>query len=107
MLKVGLIGCGGMGHTHAAGYEDLKDKVKVVAVADVREDKCADLKDTFGCDVYKTGMELIENADVDYVDICVPTYLHAEHAVFKAQRYAYLGLGGLVCRCGQVRKCCP
>ena len=81
MLKVGLIGCGGMGHTHAAGYEDLKDKVKVVAVADVREDKCADLKDTFGCDVYKTGMELIENADVDYVDICVPTYLHAEHAV--------------------------
>ena len=34
MLRVGLIGCGGMGNTHAGAYAVLKDQVKVVAIAD-------------------------------------------------------------------------
>ncbi len=37
-------------------------------------------------------MELIENADVDAVDICLPTHLHACHAVaaMKAGRHVFL-----------------
>ncbi len=81
MLKVGLIGCGGMGSCHAGGYDDMSDKVQVVAIADVVLEKRAAMKERFNCETYETGMELIEKADVDFVDICLPTYMHAEHAV--------------------------
>ncbi len=81
MIKVGLIGCGFMGGMHAACYEALGEKVKVVAVADVRAEKANEMKEKFGCDVYEKGMDLIENADVDVIDICLPTYLHTDHAV--------------------------
>ena len=80
MLKVGLIGCGFMGGMHAACYEALASLgVKVTAVADVRPEFAQKLaKDAA---IYKTGMDLIANADVDVVDICLPTNLHTAHAV--------------------------
>ena len=81
MIKVGLIGCGFMGGMHAACYAALENLgVKVTAVADSRKDFAEKLmKD--GTAYYTTGMELIENADVDVIDICLPTDLHCDHAV--------------------------
>jgi len=80
MIKVGLIGCGFMGGMHAACYAALANLgVKVTAVADVRPDFAEKLAN--GAEIYATGMELIEKADVDVVDVCLPTHLHAAHAV--------------------------
>ena len=80
MIKVGLIGCGFMGGMHAACYAALADLgVKVTAVADVRPEYAEKLAN--GAEIYATGMELIEKADVDVVDVCLPTHLHAAHAV--------------------------
>ena len=80
MIKVGLIGCGFMGGMHAACYATLANLgVKVTAVADVRPDFAEKLAN--GAEIYATGVELIEKADVDVVDVCLPTHLHAAHAV--------------------------
>ena len=80
MIKVGLIGCGFMGGMHSACYAALANLgVKVTAVADVRRDYAENLAN--GAEIYATGMELIEKADVDVVDVCLPTHLHAAHAV--------------------------
>ena len=80
MIKVGLIGCGFMGGMHSACYAALANLgVKVTAVADVRREYAENLAN--GAEIYATGMELIEKADVDVVDICLPTHLHAAHAV--------------------------
>lgn len=80
MIKVGLIGCGFMGGMHAACYAALAELgVKVTAVADVRPEFAEKLAN--GAEIYATGMELIEKADVDVVDVCLPTHLHAAHAV--------------------------
>ena len=80
MIKVGLIGCGFMGGMHSACYAALAGLgVKVTAVADVRRDYAENLAN--GAEIYTTGMELIEKADVDVVDVCLPTHLHAAHAV--------------------------
>ena len=79
MLKIGLIGCGFMGGMHAACYNVI-DGVEVVAVADVREEKAKELAGE-NAKIFSDGMSLIENADVDVIDICLPTYLHTEHAV--------------------------
>ena len=92
MIKVGLIGCGFMGGMHAACYAALAPlDVKVTAVADVRADFAAKLAGEDAA-IYATGMELIERADVDVVDICLPTYLHTTHAVaaMKAGRHVFL-----------------
>ena len=80
MIKVGLIGCGFMGGMHSACYAALANLgVKVTAVADVRREYAENLAN--GAEIYATGLELIEKADVDVVDVCLPTHLHAAHAV--------------------------
>lgn len=91
MLKVGLIGCGFMGTMHANCYNNIKD-VKVMAVADVREEKAREIANLTGATVYSSGKELIENANVDVIDICLPTYLHAEHAILAMQKVKYVFL---------------
>ncbi len=80
MLKVGLIGCGFMGGMHSACYNVI-DGVQVVAVADVRPEKAEEVAKLHGAQIFATGDDLIANADVDVVDICLPTYLHTAHAV--------------------------
>ena len=89
MLKVGLIGCGFMGSMHANCYNNI-DGVKVTAVADVRPDKAEALAAISGAEIYATGEELIANADVDVIDICLPTYLHASHALLAMDKVKYL-----------------
>lgn len=79
MIKIGLIGCGFMGTMHANSYHVLPD-VCVTAVADVRRDKAEALAKISNAEIYADGMSLIQNADVDAIDICLPTYLHASHA---------------------------
>lgn len=91
MIRVGLIGCGFMGGMHAACYSALENLgVKVTAVADVRPEYAQKLAS--GAEIYATGMELIENADVDVVDVCLPTHLHASHAVaaMKAGKHVFV-----------------
>lgn len=92
MIKVGLIGCGFMGGMHAACYAALENLgVKVVAVADPRKDFAEKLM-TEGMTYYAEGMDLIEKADVDVIDICLPTDLHTAHAVaaMKAGKHVFV-----------------
>ncbi|MBQ7036417.1 MAG: Gfo/Idh/MocA family oxidoreductase [Clostridia bacterium] len=86
MLKVGIIGCGFMGGMHAACY-DVLEGVKLCAVADARGENAAEMAEKYGAKkVYTTGKDLIEDADVDIVDICLPTFLHTEHAVLAMKK---------------------
>ena len=80
MIKIGLIGCGFMGSMHANSY-NIIDGVEVTAVADIRREKAEELAKLSGAEIYSTGMDLIANADVDAIDICLPTFLHTEHAL--------------------------
>lgn len=89
MLKVGLIGCGFMGSMHANCYNNIAD-AKVVAVADLRREKAEVLAKISGAQIYETGKELIEKADVDVIDICLPTYLHAQHALWAMDKVKYV-----------------
>lgn len=89
MVKVGLIGCGFMGAMHASCYKALPD-VTLAAVADIRRDKAEALARDTGAEIYETGMALIEGADVDIIDVCLPTYLHASHALAAMDKVKYL-----------------
>lgn len=88
MIKIGLIGAGFMGGTHAACYELLLGKgyFKITAISDLDFDRANKLAQKFGAKIYATGKELIESGDVNTVDICLPTYMHAEYALSAMEK---------------------
>ncbi len=79
MLKVGLIGIGGMGGVHFNAYKGIAD-AEVVAVADVRVEMAKKKTEGSGARVYSSLDELLKNEKVDMIDICTPSYLHLEMA---------------------------
>jgi len=89
MLRVGLIGCGFMGTMHANCYKNIEG-VEIVALADLRAEKAEELKVGTNATIYGDGKELIANADVDVIDICLPTYLHAEYALLAMDKVKYV-----------------
>lgn len=89
MLKVGLIGCGFMGTMHANCYKNIPG-VTLAAVADIRPEKAAEIATGTDAVIYADGKDLIANAQVDVIDICLPTYLHAEYALLAMDKVGYL-----------------
>ena len=75
MIKVGLIGIGGMGFTHYNAYKNIPS-AKVVAVADVRVDMAKEKTAGDEVNIYSSLEELLAGERVDMIDICTPSYLH-------------------------------
>lgn len=83
-MKIGVIGCGGMGTTHYLSLKALSAQMdaEVTALADCRQEFLERAAAHFpGVHTYKEGMELIESESLDVVHICLPSYLHAEYAI--------------------------
>lgn len=89
MVRIGLIGCGFMGTMHANCYQNIPG-VELAAVADVRKDVAETLAKGTNAVIYGDGKDLIANADVDVIDICLPTYLHAEYAMLAMEKVSYV-----------------
>ncbi len=82
MLRVGIIGCGGMGSKHAKCYGVIPHDVAVVAVADIDASKAQRVCAHFdGAKIYTDAHEMMRKEKLDIVDICLPTYLHTLYAV--------------------------
>jgi predicted dehydrogenase len=97
MLRIGIAGMGGMGWFHAARYYQIPE-VEVVAIADIRPDRLearnavqinienkASLPDLSAVERFTSAEQLIARAQVDVVDICLPSFLHAQHAIRALQ----------------------
>ena len=82
MIKIGIIGLGFMGKMHAAAYGHLRSEFdfQVTAVADTDRERADQTAQLLGAKAYYSPQDLLDNADVDTVDICLPTYLHYDYA---------------------------
>ena len=83
MIRIGLIGNGGMCKAaHAPFYRD-DPRTEVAAVCDIIEERAVYLRDNFFPDaaVYTDYRELLKDPAIDAVDICTPNDLHSEIAV--------------------------
>ncbi len=89
MLKVGLIGCGFMGAMHAACYKKIEG-VKLAAVADARKECAEQIAAGTDARIFADGNDLLENSDADIIDICLPTFMHAEYAIKAMDKVRYL-----------------
>lgn len=90
MLKVGMLGYGSIAKSHTKAYQQLKKEnagVEVVAYCDIRPEQMEGLE---GVRKYTDMEEFLEkeSGQLDYVDICLPTYLHAEAAI-KAMKAGF------------------
>lgn len=88
MLKVGLIGCGGIGAVHAQCWLSMSDVVQLVAIADVSMERAQKYAEKCGATVYADGKELLESEQLDVVDICVPTFLHSDYVLQAMDKVA-------------------
>ncbi|MBE0696782.1 MAG: Gfo/Idh/MocA family oxidoreductase, partial [Anaerolineaceae bacterium] len=101
MIRVGIIGMGGMGWFHASRFFQLPG-VQLVAIADIRPDRLeaknapqinienrVSPPDLSAVQHYPDADRLIAGAEVDLIDICLPSYLHAPYAIraLKAGRH--------------------
>jgi predicted dehydrogenase len=90
-LRVGLVGCGFMGRTHSNAYRRLNNffsvehRAVLKAICDTNEPKARTYAATWGYERVETDWrKLVEAADIDLVDICVPNVAHRDIAVAAA-----------------------
>ena len=75
-VEIGIVGAGNRGRAHAEAYADV-DGATIVAVADVDEDAAIGLADTFEVpEVYGDYRDMLDDADLDAVSVCVHNNLH-------------------------------
>lgn len=81
-VKVGVIGCGKVATVRHLPTLVRSKRSKVVAIADINPEKLEHMKDEFGIErTYASHTELLRDADVDAVAVCVPLSSHAEVAL--------------------------
>ena len=80
-MRVGIVGAGSMGNAHAAGWRAAGAEIKGVASLD--DGSAQRLAQACGARVY-TGLETLL-PDVDVVDLCVPSDLHASMTMRAAE----------------------
>ncbi len=91
--RVGIIGNGGICKgAHLEEYLN-DDRVEVVALCDIIEERAQYLKDNYFPEaaVYTDYKELLKDETIDSVDICTPNYLHSIIAVaaFEAGKHVF------------------
>src|SRR5688572_20444892 len=90
-LRIGMIGYGFMGRAHSNAYRrvnnffDLEYTPVLQAVCARNADKAKQFADKWGyASVETEWQKLVERADIDAVDICVPNNLHRDIAIAAA-----------------------
>ena len=82
MLKVGLVGVGGISGAHIPAWEAMEE-TELTALCDIREEQ---MEPYLGKRHYTDFDEMLEKEELDILDICLPTYLHADLAVKAMER---------------------
>ncbi|MBN8579394.1 MAG: Gfo/Idh/MocA family oxidoreductase [Anaerolineae bacterium] len=80
MKRFGIIGCGRIAPRHADSLAEI-DGTKLVQVCDVLEARARHFSEKYNASYCLDYHELLANPDVDIVNICTPSGLHAEMAI--------------------------
>ena len=80
MLKIGIVGVGGIGSVHLEKWSMIPD-IELVAVCDVRLDMALEKTKALHIPVYDSLDVMLHKESLDIIDICTPTYLHKEQAI--------------------------
>lgn len=82
MIRVGLVGVGGISGAHIPAWDGMED-VELAALCDIRKECLEKYPDRH---LYTDFEEMLDRERLDILDICLPTYLHADFAVRAMER---------------------
>ena len=82
MLKVGVVGVGGISASHIAAWQTIEN-AELAALCDIRPEQMDKYENVHK---YTDFEEMLNNEALDIVDICLPTFLHADFAVKALER---------------------
>ncbi|WP_396291042.1 Gfo/Idh/MocA family protein [Curtobacterium sp. KT1] len=85
IIRVGLIGGGGIATFHLNGYAQHPELIRVAAVADAFAATAEERGAELGVPCFTDYLEMLEQADIDAVDICLPHHLHRDAIVAAAK----------------------
>lgn len=77
MLRVGLVGVGGISEAHISAWKSFED-IKLIALCDIRQE-CMEKYPNIHH--YTNFYKMLQNESLDILDICLPTYLHADYSI--------------------------
>ncbi|MEW5719579.1 MAG: Gfo/Idh/MocA family oxidoreductase, partial [Chloroflexota bacterium] len=83
-LRFGLIGCGRIAPRHAQPLTELPG-ARLAAVADIIAPRAQRLAQEYHADAYTDYRRLLERHDIDVVNICTPSGMHAAMAIEALQ----------------------
>jgi predicted dehydrogenase len=84
-VRIGLIGGGGIADAHIRGYRAFAETVLPAAVADALPEVAQRRAAELGVPAHTDYRQMIAQAQLDAVDICLPHHLHAEAIVTAAE----------------------
>lgn len=94
MMRVALVGAGGMAGVHADCYSKI-DVAQLCGVFDIRPGAAATLANSFGTQAYSDFDAMLEEVRPDVVDVCCPTPWHVDYVCHAASRATELGIRGI------------
>jgi predicted dehydrogenase len=79
-MNVAIIGAGNMAQSHSEAYLNIPG-IKVVSVVDVSTENAEKIAWKHSASVYPTIEDMLDNVELDMVDICAPSFLHASMSI--------------------------
>ena len=87
MIRVGLVGCGGIMGAHLPGWKAVEGRAVVTAACDVNEESARRRAQELGgtASIYSDWRQMLADGGVDAVDVALPHRLHRDAIVDAAQ----------------------
>ncbi len=82
MIKVAIIGTGGISHAHIRAYLQFPERCRIVALVDIVPGKAEQVRQQYQLDagVFLDHHDILD-LDIDLVDVCTPPFVHAEISI--------------------------
>ena len=84
MIRVAIVGTGGIAHAHMEGLLTFPERCQVVALCDIYIEKAKAFREEFhlDCPVFADYQEMLKSGiEIDLVHVCTPPYVHAQISI--------------------------
>ena len=82
MIRVAIVGTGGISHAHIHADMQFPDRCRIVALVDIIPGKAQRVKEQYDLDaeVFMDHHQILDK-DIGLVDVCTPPFVHAEISI--------------------------
>lgn len=78
MMKIGMLGAGLMGKTHANMFAQIED-AEIISLGLAKPEQVTEMKKKYPNLKFYEDLEAFYQSGIEVVDICLPTFLHKEY----------------------------